>query len=251
MIGKSFKTVLNSKYFQGNRFYKASEFLSWKIEEQAEWSVSVNQSEIMMVRKSIYDDESSEFMENLSAEIERAGFSLTNDITAFRIEQTNTQLGLSLVFSLILILFILAVQFETIRHPLLIVSIVPMSFSGAFVALWITGESVNMIALTGLVILMGIVINDTILKVDAIRSQRLSGYALLRSVLKGSHSRLRAILLTTFSTIVASIPLLFGSEGIELRRPLAIVLIAGMAFSTYLTIQLVPLLYLKFIKKED
>ena len=247
---REFSSLLKSKYFQNGIFYKTSDFVSWRIEEQSEWTLAVNQSEVMMIRKSIYDDHADEFMEELKEKLGAEGFVFTNDITSFRISETNNQLAISLIFSLILILFILAVQFETLRHPILIVSIVPLSFSGAFLALWLLGESVNVIALTGLVILMGIVINDTILKIDAIRSQRKKGYHLLRSILKGSHSRLRAIILTTLSTVVASVPLLFGAEGIELRKPLAIVLIAGMLFSTYLTIQLVPVLYYRFIKND-
>ncbi|MCB0279425.1 MAG: efflux RND transporter permease subunit [Calditrichaeota bacterium] len=241
---------LNSDYYFNNRFYKINQFLSWRIEDQPLWSFAVNQTETVMLRKSVYDKDSSEYMSNLKDKISAAGFNMNDDITAFRISETNTQLGLSLVFSLILILFILAVQFESMKHPLMVVAIVPISFGGAFLSLWILGETINVIALTGLVILMGIVINDTILKIDAIRRYRFEGNSLLKAILKGSHSRLKAIILTTLSTIVGSIPLLFGSEGVELRQPIAIVLVAGMAFSTYLTIQTIPLLYYTFIKNE-
>ncbi len=243
-------SLLADKMLYNGRFYPINEFVIWKIEELPLWSLAINQIETVMLRKSTYDDDLESVMAELSSMLAKNGFHFSDDIVEFRIAETNSQLMMSLVFSFILILFILAVQFESIKHPLLIVSIVPISFSGAFLALWALGETINVIALTGIIILMGIVINDTILKIDAIHRNRMEGKALLKSVMLGSHSRLKAIILTTLSTIVASVPLLFGSEGIELRRPIAIVLVAGMMFSTYLTIQITPLLYFNFIKKE-
>lgn len=245
------RSLLDSKMLFGGKYYPVGQFVDWKVAELPLWSLSINQIETVMLRKSTYDTDLEVVMSELRDMLQKNGFHFSADIVEYRISETNAQLGLSLVFSFILILFILAVQFESMKHPLLIVSIVPISFSGAFLALWALGESINVIALTGIVILMGIVINDTILKIDAIHRNRLAGKALLRSILAGSHSRLKAIILTTLSTVVASIPLLFGSDGIELRRPIAIVLIAGLVFSTYLTIQITPLLYYRFIKKES
>jgi hydrophobic/amphiphilic exporter-1 (mainly G- bacteria), HAE1 family len=244
-------SFLNSSYLFNKRFYRIKEFVDWKIEEEPLWAMNVNQNMTVMIRKSSYDENAKEIMGEIEEKLKSARFILTDDIISYRIKQTNEQLGISLLFSFILILFILAVQFESLRHPLLIVSIVPLSFTGAFIFLYLFNESINVISLTGMIILMGIVINDTILKIDAIQKYRMQGMSLLKSVLKGSHTRLNAIILTTLSTVVASIPLLFGSEGLELRRPIAIVLIAGMMISTYITIQIIPMLYLKFIPNEE
>jgi HAE1 family hydrophobic/amphiphilic exporter-1 len=148
------------------------------------------------------------------------------------------------LLSIVLVYMIMAAQFESLLHPLLIMFTVPMGLAGVFLALFVTGQTINVISIIGIVVLVGIVIDNAIVKVDYTNQLRRSGMPLRESVLEGSAVRLRPILMSTATTLFGLVPLSLGlGEGAELQRPLGIAVIGGLLFSTFLTLILIPVIY--------
>ncbi|UCG85218.1 MAG: efflux RND transporter permease subunit [Gemmatimonadota bacterium] len=146
--------------------------------------------------------------------------------------------------ALLLVYMILAAQFESFVHPFTILLSVPLATVGATVALFIGGEGLNSMSLIGLVILVGIVVNDAIVKVDFINQMRRSGMALRGAILEAGRVRLRPIVMTTVTTVLGLTPMALGiGRGADLRAPLAIAVIGGLISATALTLVVVPVAY--------
>jgi HAE1 family hydrophobic/amphiphilic exporter-1 len=153
-------------------------------------------------------------------------------------------LFLAFVMAVVLIYMIMAAQFESLLHPFLIMFTVPMGLAGTIVLLLITGQSLNAISLIGVVVLVGIVVDNAIVKIDYTNQLRREGRELRIAVVEGSHVRLRPIMMSTLSTIAGLIPMALGlGRGAELLRPLAIAVIGGLTSSLFLTLVLIPVLY--------
>ena len=149
-----------------------------------------------------------------------------------------------LLISLLLLYFILASQFESFTLPLIILLEVPLDLAGAFLFLKLFGMSINLMSMIGIVVMSGIIINDSILKVDTIIQLQRQGYSLIKALLVAGQRRLKPILMTSLTTILALIPLLFSSGlGAELQAPLAIALIGGMLLGTLVSLYFIPLCY--------
>ena len=161
-------------------------------------------------------------------------------------------LGSSLLLSLLLVYLILAAQFESLVQPLVILSTVPLAIAGVACVIGLTGHTINLMSLTGCVVLVGIVVNDAIVKVDFINRQRAQGMLLAPAVLAAGRHRLRPILMTTITTILGLAPLALGlGEGAELRAPLAVVIVGGLASATALTLFAVPILYTFTVREKQ
>jgi hydrophobic/amphiphilic exporter-1 (mainly G- bacteria), HAE1 family len=146
--------------------------------------------------------------------------------------------------ALLLVFMILAAQFESFVHPFTILMAVPLALVGAVLALFMTGEGVNTMSLIGVVILVGIVVNDSIIKVDFINQARTKGMALRDSILEAGRVRLRPIIMTTVTTVLGLTPMALGiGRGADLRAPLAIAVIGGLIMATLLTLIVVPVVY--------
>jgi multidrug efflux pump subunit AcrB len=157
------------------------------------------------------------------------------------------ELGGVLGVSLLLLYLILAAQFEGLKLPLVVLLVVPVSLVGSLLALWVTGGSLNLLSLIGMVVTGGIVVNDAIIKVDMIERGRKSGLPLAAAIKEASRRRLRAIVMTSLTTILALAPVLFTSGlGAELQQPLAITVIGGLVVGTLGSLYVVPLLYRLF-----
>ncbi|MEM8962504.1 MAG: efflux RND transporter permease subunit [Acidobacteriota bacterium] len=152
--------------------------------------------------------------------------------------------GTSLLLSLGIVYFLLAAHFESFIVPWVVLSTVPLALVGVVPALMLTGETVNLMSLVGCVVLVGIVVNDAIVKIDLIR-QRQHEQPLVEAIVSASHDRVRPILMTTVTTVLGLLPMAIHlGEGAELRAPLAVTLVGGMAGATLLTLFVVPALYL-------
>ena len=152
--------------------------------------------------------------------------------------------GWSLLLSLLLVYLILTAQFERLRQPFVILAAVPLAAAGVAVVLWLTGQTINLMSLTGCVVLVGIVVNDAIIKVDFINQRRERGMALRDAILNAGRARFRPILMTTLTTVLGLLPLALGlGAGAELRAPLAIAIAGGLLSATVLTLLVVPVLY--------
>ncbi len=146
--------------------------------------------------------------------------------------------------ALLLVYMILAAQFESFVHPFTILIAVPLAVVGAVGALLITGEGLNTMSLIGAVILVGIVVNDSIVKVDFINQARQQGMALREAILEAGRVRLRPIVMTTVTTVFGLLPMAMGiGRGADLRAPLAIAVIGGLSVATLLTLIVVPVVY--------
>lgn len=162
------------------------------------------------------------------------------------------ELALVLLVSLLLLFFILAAQFESLAQPLIILSEVAVDIFGALLALWIAGSSINLMSLIGIVVMAGIVINDSILKVDTINRLRREGMPLLRAILVGGQRRLKPILMTSLTTIGAIAPFIIrGSMGADLQFPLSVALIGGMVVGTLVSLLFVPLFYYELYRRKS
>jgi HAE1 family hydrophobic/amphiphilic exporter-1 len=139
---------------------------------------------------------------------------------------------------------IMAAQFESLVHPLLILLTIPMGLCGSVLAMGLTGQTMNAISAIGMVVLLGIVVDNAIVKVDCTNRLRKEGVGLREAIVESSHVRLRPILMSTATTLIGLIPMALGiGRGAELLRPLGIVVIGGLAFSTLLTLVLIPVVY--------
>ena len=153
-------------------------------------------------------------------------------------------LVLALLLAALLTYMIMAAQFESLIHPFIVMFTLPMGAAGAIVALLLTGQTYNVISIIGMVVLVGIVVDNATVKIDYTNQLRRGGMPLREAVEEGSHVRLRPILMSTGSTLVGLIPMALALErGAELMQPLAIVVIGGLTFSTFMTLILIPVIY--------
>ena len=149
-----------------------------------------------------------------------------------------------LLAAVALLYLILASQFESLIQPLVILSEVIIDIAASLLALMAMGISINVMSLIGLIVVTGIVVNDSILKIDTINRLRKEGIPLYESVLEASSRRIKAILMTSLTTILAVCPFLTrGSMGADLQYPMSIVIIVGMAVGTRVSLFVVPAIY--------
>jgi multidrug efflux pump subunit AcrB len=149
-----------------------------------------------------------------------------------------------LFVSILLMFFILSSQFENFKQPLIILFEIPIDITFALALLYVTGQSLNLMSAIGLVVTSGIIINDSILKVDVMNQLRKEGYSLMGAIHEAGRRRLKAIIMTSLTSIVCMIPLLFTSDlGSQLEKPLAIATIGGMIMGTPVSLFVVPIVY--------
>ena len=154
------------------------------------------------------------------------------------------ELVLILLVSILLMYFILAAQFESFLQPLIVLLEIPVDVAFALLLLWGCGHTLNLMSAIGIIVTCGIIINDSILKLDAINELRKAGIPLLEAIHEAGRRRLRAIVMTSLTTIFAMVPLLFSSDmGSELQKPLSIAMIGAMAVGTMVSLFIIPLIY--------
>ena len=161
------------------------------------------------------------------------------------------ELVLVLSVAVALLYFILAAQFESIVQPLVILSEIVIDVFWVFLVLWLLGESLNIMSMIGIVVMSGIIINDSILKVDTMNRLRREGMPLVTAIWHGGHSRLRPIVMTSLTTILAILPFLSrGDMGSALQYPLSLTLIVGMMAGTLVSLFFIPLVYYLIYRKR-
>lgn len=150
----------------------------------------------------------------------------------------------ALILGIILAYMVLASQFESFIHPITVLLSMPFSFIGAFLALLITGMTLNIFSFIGLILLMGLVKKNAILLVDYTNTLRVKGMERREAILTAGPVRLRPILMTTFAMVLGMVPIAIGiGEGSETRAPMAIATIGGLLTSLFLTLIVVPVVY--------
>lgn len=178
-----------------------------------------------------------EFVRSTGAEVQVAG-------NAMMVQSLMTDMGRLLLLSILIIYIILAIQFENLKYPLIIILAVPFAWVGSLIIMWISGTGLNAMSFMGILILTGIAVNDSILKVDFMR-RYLADTGNLREAIElaGKH-RFRPVVMTSVTTILGLVPMLipFG-EGYAFRQSLALALMGGMITSTFLTLYLIPVIF--------
>ena len=153
-------------------------------------------------------------------------------------------LKFALLLSIALIYMVLAAQFESLRHPFTILLTIPLAAVGAIVIFFVLGMPLNIMAYIGIIMLVGIAVNDSIILVDAINQLRRDGAALDEAILDAGQRRIRPIIMTSLTTILALLPLTFGyGDSASLRAPMALAVIGGLVTSTILTLVVIPCAY--------
>ncbi len=168
------------------------------------------------------------------------------------LQESFTDLFYAFLLAIVLVYMVMASQFESFVHPLVIMFTVPLAIVGVILGLYITQTTISVPSLIGVIALAGIVVNNAIVLVDYINRIRDEGKNKIDAILEAGPIRLRPIMMTALTTILALIPLSLGiGEGSELQQPLAIVVISGLLFSTFLTLYVIPVLYSIFTDISD
>jgi HAE1 family hydrophobic/amphiphilic exporter-1 len=163
-------------------------------------------------------------------------------------------LKLAIALAVFLVYVVMAMQFESLLHPFVILLSVPLGAIGVVAALFATGITVNVLVLIGAVMLSGIVVNNSIVLVDAVNRRRRTGASPREALMEAGKERFRPILMTTITTVLALLPMALGlGAGDELRAPLAVTVIGGLSVATLLTLVFIPCLYLvlSFTRERD
>lgn len=162
------------------------------------------------------------------------------------------ELTVILLISVLLMYFILCAQFESFLQPLIVLAEIPMDIAFGLVLLWAAGHTVNLMSAIGIIVSCGIVVNDSILKLDSINELRKEGMPLLDAIHTAGHRRLRAIIMTTLTTVFAMVPLLFTSDlGSEMQRPLSVAMIGTMMVGLVISLFVIPLIYWFIYRKHE
>jgi multidrug efflux pump subunit AcrB len=183
--------------------------------------------------------------EELADKMLPEGYIFSLEGTAAGLNESIRSLLMALVIGILVAYMILAVQFNSFVHPISILAALPFSITGALLVLWLSGQSLNMFSLIGVIVLMGIAKKNSILLVEFTNQMRDSGTKNIdEAILKACPIRLRPILMTSVATIAAAVPLIFGdSIGQETRTPMGLTIAAGILVSTIFTLFVVPCLY--------
>ncbi len=159
-------------------------------------------------------------------------------------QESMSSLGFALLLSIVLVYMVLASQFESLLHPFTILLTIPLAVVGSVLIFFLLGQSFNIMAFIGVIMLVGIAVNDSIILVDRILQLRKDGLERKEAILQAGQQRIRPIIMTSLTTILALLPLTLGiGESASLRSPMALAVIGGLVTSTLLTLVVIPCLY--------
>ncbi|MBR6627065.1 MAG: efflux RND transporter permease subunit [Lachnospiraceae bacterium] len=183
-----------------------------------------------------------------------AGYKLVFSGENEMINEAIGQIGLMLLLALVFMYLIMVAQFQSLMSPFMIMFTIPLAFTGGFLGLFISGSEISVIALVGFVMLSGVIVNNGIVLIDYMNQLREQGMSKREAIINAGITRLRPVLMTALTTIMALITMVFGKDmGAEMGRPMAIVTIGGLTYGTLLTLIVIPCIYDCFIreKKQD
>ena len=210
-----------------------------------------NQSRVETVSCDVYGRDLNSVNEEIMALVDQlpipAGCEISSGGDIESMMEVFNDLFLAIAMALLLVYMVMACQFESLWNPLLIMASVPVMFIGVFVGLFLTGQRISMMSLLGILMLEGIVVNNAIVLIDYIHQLREKGLCKREAVIEAGKTRMRPILVTTLTTVLAMIPMLVSqAEGAEMFRPMAATVIFGLTCSTIISLLVIPILYEKF-----
>ena len=198
-------------------------------------------------------EDAPQLMEDVKQTIrEKDGWEVDFSGSFFSNEKMIGELTVILFVSILLMYFILCSQFESFLQPLIVLVEIPIDIAFALTSLWLFGHTLNLMSAIGIIVPCGIVVNDSILKIDSINELRKKGTPLFEAIHTAGIRRLRPIIMTSLTTIMAMVPLLFSSDmGSELQKPLAIAMVGSMLLGTLVSLFIIPLIYWFIYRKHE
>ncbi|MGJ9458161.1 efflux RND transporter permease subunit [Oceanobacillus sp. CF4.6] len=210
-----------------------------------------NQQPQMNVTSAVVDRDLGSVVEDVETTLDQVslpeGYSMTIGGQAQDMAESFTDLAIALVFSIFLVYAVMAVQFESFLQPFIIMFALPTTIIGVIGGLYITGMSLSVPGFIGIIMLAGIVVNNSIVLVDYINILRGRGMDRFEAIIEAGRNRIRPIMMTTLTTVLAMVPLGIGlGEGAEMQQPLAVTIIFGLSVSSIFTLFFVPVIYTFF-----
>ena len=192
-----------------------------------------------------------QLIEDAASETLPVGYEVGFFARAKEFKRTSNQMLFAFLTGLILVYMVLASQFNSFRQPLIVMISQPLAVIGGTFGIWIVGSDLNIFSMTGLVLLTGLVAKNSILLIDRTNQERQKGLEIDEALLNACPRRLRPILMTSLTLILAMMmPALGIGSGVELSQPLAIAIVGGMISSTFLTLVIVPIIYSSAEKRK-
>ena len=208
----------------------------------------IGQQRVALVRANVVDDDLGIAATKVQRILEDipvpAGLKVIISGQNEEMEASFRSLQFALILALIMVYLVMASLFESLLHPFIIMFTIPLAGVGAVIALAMTGTSVSVVVFIGLILLVGIVVNNAIVLIDRVNQLRQTGLSRIEAVQIGAGQRFRPILMTTMTTILGLLPMAIGlGEASELRTPMAITVIGGLLVSMLLTLIVIPVVY--------
>lgn len=180
------------------------------------------------------------------------GYSIVYDGENETVMEAMEQVILMLILALAFMYLIMVAQFQSLKGPFIIMFTVPLAFTGGFAALFLAGKDVSIIAMIGMVMLCGVIVNNGIVFVDSVNQLRETGLDIRTSIIQTGRNRLRPIVMTALTTILGLSTMAMGmGMGADMAQPMALVVIGGLIYGTILTLAVVPCIYEIFYKEND
>lgn len=248
----SVKELANIKISSGNELIQLSDLAKISADLSPREIIRRNQNRIAEVtaqyQAELHFDHVIEKIESQLAEITLPpNYKITVAGEELLRKESMESLSFALILSVILVYMVLAAQFESLIHPFTILLTIPLAGVGAILIFFFLGNTLNIMAYIGIIMLVGIAVNDSIILVDAINQLKRSGQNTIDAIIGAGKQRVRPIIMTSLTTILALLPLTIGmGESASLRSPMALAVIGGLITSTILTLIVIPCVYAVF-----
>lgn len=184
-----------------------------------------------------------------------SGYSFEYDGENETVMEAMGQIMLMMVLALVFMYMIMVAQFQSLKNPFIVMFTIPLAFTGGFAALYLTGNDVSIIAMVGMVMLSGVIVNNGIVFVDSINQLREEGMMMREAIVVTGRNRLRPIIMTALTTILGLSTMAIGiGMGADMAQPMALVVIGGLIYGTLLTLFVVPCIYESFngkVRKQE
>lgn len=245
---KPIETILSTFHAPGKTLQRTEQLLTIENKQKIREVNRVNRKRVASVTANIPAHRLEDATKILNQWIEKnqqSGLTISVSGDSDRIAKSYNDLFLAFIMAVILVYLILAAQFESFIHPINIILTVPMGLAGAILGLTLFQQSLNVMSIIGVVMLIGIGVNDAIIKVDYMNFLfKRKKESVREAILLTSGEKFRPVMMTTLTTIVAMLPMAFGFGGnVEMNQPLAITIIGGLSITTVLTLIITPVVY--------
>ncbi len=236
--------------------HKLREFAKVEINDSLSTIDRKNQSRYMTVTAEVEDGYNltlltRQLQPKLDAYTPPQGYSIEMGGEYDTVIQMLKQMALVLALGLLLVYMVMVAQFQSFLSPFIVLFTIPLAFTGGFIALWITHENLSVISIMGIIVLMGTVVNNGIVFVDYVNQLRKEGLDRHTALIATGKARMRPILMTALTTILAESNLIIGDDmGAQLGRGMALVIAGGLAYATLMTLFIIPVMYDILFKKQ-